>query len=115
MCYEPQTCQAKDQETAGENCPVIQTELQQVRIASPDRLKAPLETLMNAREDAISLFLFRMLAPGRFLFHEVHDQCRHQSAGKEVRGEQREYHGLGERHKEIPRYTGEEEHGHEHD
>ena len=64
MCDERQTCQAKDQETAREHCPVIQTELQQVRIASPDRLKAPLEALMNAREDAISLFLFRMLAPG---------------------------------------------------
>src|ERR1700730_11543821 len=101
MWDERQTCQAKDQETTREQCPVIQTELQQVRVATLDRVKAALETVMNACEGAVSLLLFRMLMPGGFVLHQVHDKRRHQSAGKEVRRQQREYDGLGERYKQV--------------
>ena len=61
MTDERQTPQTEDQEAAGEERPVIQTELQQVRVASFDGVKAALESVMKARETASALFLFRML------------------------------------------------------
>ena len=69
--------QAEDQETAREERPVIQTQLQQVRVGSLYGIKAGLETVMNACEDASRLFLFGMLIAllmlGCFLLHQVHD------------------------------------------
>src|SRR5437763_16005020 len=82
---EHQACEAEDQKTDREYCPMIQTQLEKVRIAALYGIEAALDTVMNACEDAPRLFLFRMLIPGRFLLHQVHDQSRHQCARKEVR------------------------------
>src|ERR1700736_2368489 len=53
MSDERKTPQAEDQKTAGEERPVIQTELQQVRVTSLDGVKAALEAVMNSRENAV--------------------------------------------------------------
>src|SRR5258708_36842473 len=115
MTDERQTPQAEDQEAAGEERPVIQAELQQVRVGSFDGVKAALESMMNARENAAALLLFRMLMPGRFLLHQIHDKCRHQRAGKEVRRQQRENHSFGQGYEEVARNSSEEKHRYEHD
>src|SRR5258708_31760807 len=85
---ERQACQAEKEKTSREELPVIQTQLQQVRVASPYCIETALEAVMNARENACLCLLFGVLAAllvsGGFLLHQVHDQRRHQGAGKEV-------------------------------
>jgi hypothetical protein len=68
-----QACQAEDEKTTSEESAVIQTELQQVRVALLYRVKAALEGVMDAGENAAFLFLFGVLILARLFFHQVHD------------------------------------------
>src|SRR5258706_12809878 len=117
MTDEQKASEAENQKASGEDHPVIQAQLQQVRITSFQGLKTALEAMVNAAEYAfpLLLFLLGMLVAGGLLLHEIHDQRRHQRSGKEVGRAQREYHGFSQRHKEKPRHTGKKEHGHKHD
>src|ERR1700736_381387 len=75
-----QAREAEDQKTTREEFPMIQTQLQQVRVTSLDRIKTALEAVMNAPENASPLFLLGVLMSLSFFLHQVHDQRRHQSS-----------------------------------
>ncbi len=68
-----EACQAEDEKTTGEQSAVIETQLQQVRVALSYSVKTALEGVMNAGENAAFLFLFGVLVPARFFLHQVHD------------------------------------------
>src|SRR5437879_8996321 len=77
---EHQASQTEKEKAACEERAVIQTQLQQVRVASLDRIKAALEAVMDSGENASAPFLFWMLVFRNFFSHQVHDQRRHQGA-----------------------------------
>src|SRR5712692_2673849 len=77
---EHQASQTEKEKAACEERAVIQTQLQQVRVASLYPIKGGLETVMNSRENASASFLFGMLVFRNFFSHQVHDQRRHQCA-----------------------------------
>src|SRR5712664_2981162 len=107
-----QNCQrtktARD-EREKESTPVMEAILQQTAIAAAKSLKAPLKSFLKPYQ--------RIAAGGRitpFFFISAQKILRHgrdDRPGEQIRCQHSENHCLGERHKEIPRYSGQQEHG----
>ena len=110
-----QAGQAKSKQARGEQFAVIEAELQEAGIAAAKRFESALKGMMDPREHASPVILFRMLVPGGFFLHQVHHQRRHKRSREEVRSEQSEDDRFGQRHEEITRDSGQEKHRHEHD
>src|SRR6267143_2323733 len=112
---ESETRHAKDEKAGGEGAPVLQAQAEQVRILVPQRLEAVLETTVYAREKSGPLLRLGVLALFHFGAQQIHDERGNQRSREEIRSQQSEYDGFGERHEEITGHTRQEKHGHEHD
>src|SRR5713226_484152 len=99
-------CEERNQESA----PVVEANLQQVAIAVTKSLEGLFKTLLKSNERITAWctrFLF--ISSQQVLGHGGDDR-----PGKQVRGQHSENHGFGERHKEIPRDAGQQEHRSKH-
>src|SRR5207245_10861432 len=107
---ESESEEAKDEEAAGKDSPVLQAQPPQVRILFSQRLEAVLETVVNAREKAGPL-----LRPGvPVFFHfgaqQIHHERWNEGSGKEIGSQQGEDDGLRQRDEEIAGHTRQEKH-----
>ena len=83
---------------------------QRAVVSATQTFKSPLEpTLCQHQRVARGREVMR-LGP-----QQIHRHGRHQGARQHVRREHGEHHGFGERHEQVARDAGQQEHRHEHD
>src|ERR1700704_6595220 len=93
-----------------ENLAVVETSLQQTAIASAKLFEGLLKTLLHSHERvATGTSTLPFISAQKILGHGWNDR-----PGEQIRGQHREYYGLGERNKEISRYAGQQEHRSKH-
>jgi len=88
---------------------MLQRCLQQRLVAVAEILEPALKAALEAPQKG--------LRPGSAMFvpaHDVHHQRRDQRSRKQIAGQHREAHRLGQRHKEEARHARQEEHRHKH-
>src|SRR5882724_12523045 len=106
--------EAGQEEAADKNAAMTNQCFQQPTICASDTLKTMLEPDLKAHQRVLAGtdLMFISLRVG---FKEVFRQGWHQSSRKQVRSQHGEYNGLSQRHKEVARHTGEQEHRYKHD
>src|SRR5258705_10168542 len=88
------------------NLAVVETSLQQAAIAPAKLFEGLLKALLHSYERvATGTGTLPFISAQKILGHGGNDRPR-----KQIRGQHREYHGFGERNKEISRYAGQQEH-----
>ena len=109
-----QDCQRSEtshEERDQERAPVMEADLQEAAIAATKSLEGCLKAFLKSHQriaaGRISGLLF--LAPQQILGHGRNDGSR-----KEIRGQHGEHYRLGERHKQVSRHAGKQEHRSKH-
>ena len=88
---------------------MLQRGRQQLPVSVAKSVEPFLEPPLEVSQNRLGTIGF-VLVPA----HDVHHQRGNQRARKQVGGEHGEHHRLRQRHEQIARYAGQEEHRHEH-
>ena len=106
-----QRSDAAGKERNQENTPVTETNFQQAVIALTKPFEGFFETLLQSYQGiaAGGISRFFLVAPQQVLGH-----CRDDSSRKEIGSQHCKNNGFRERHEQIPRDAGQQEHGSKH-